>query len=151
MNELNGYDVEDLQVGMKAEYAKTLTEADVVLFAGASGDINPIHLNEDYAKTTSFGGRIVHGLLTASLISAAVGNQLPGPGSIYMSQSMRFKAPVKSGDTVRVEVIVRDVIEEKSRVVMETNCYVGDTLVIEGEALMMTSSMAERKKARVIA
>ena len=104
MNNLNGYDIEDLAVGMTAIFAKTITEADIVLFAAASGDNNAVHINEQFAKTTSFGGRIAHGFLTASVISAAVANRLPGPGAVYISQQMSFKAPVRPGDTVEATV-----------------------------------------------
>jgi 3-hydroxybutyryl-CoA dehydratase len=147
MNELGGHDLEDLEIGMSANYAKTLTEADVILFAGATGDVNAVHINEEYAATTPFGGRVVHGFLTAGLISAAIANKLPGPGTIYLGQSMRCKAPVKPGDTVNVEVTVKEVIAEKRRVVMKTDCYVGDTQVIEGEARVLVTSAADRAAA----
>ena len=100
MNEMNGYDIEDLRVGMSATFSKTITEADIVLFAGVSGDTNAIHINEEYAATTAFNGRIAHGFLSASVISAAVATRLPGPGSIYMDQHLRFLAPVRPGDTL---------------------------------------------------
>ena len=93
MNNLNGYDIEDLAVGMTAIFAKTITEADIVLFAAASGDNNAVHINEQFAKSTSFGGRIAHGFLTASVISDAVANRLPGPGAVYISQQMGSKRP----------------------------------------------------------
>lgn len=146
MNELNGYDIEDLYIGMTASYVKTLTDTDIVQFADVSGDSNAVHIDEEYAATTPFKGRVAHGFLTASLISAAVANNLPGPGSIYMSQSMRFKAPVRPGDTVKVEVKVKELLLEKCRVVMETHCYVGDTQVIDGEAMVMTTSILAREK-----
>ena len=92
MNDLNGYDIEDLSVGMSATFSKTITEADIVLFAGVSGDTNAIHVNEEYAATTAFKGRIAHGFLSASVISAAVANRLPGPGAIYMDQRLKFLA-----------------------------------------------------------
>ena len=94
MNEMDGHDVEDLHVGMRATFSKTITEADIVLFAGVSGDNNAMHVNEEFAATTRFGGRIAHGFLTASVISAAVANRLPGPGTIYLSQQLNFRAPV---------------------------------------------------------
>jgi 3-hydroxybutyryl-CoA dehydratase len=145
MNDLNGYDIEDLAVGMTAIFAKTITEADIVLFAAASGDNNAVHINENFAKTTSFGGRIAHGFLTASVISAAVANRLPGPGAIYISQQMSFKAPVRPGDTVEATVLVKEIILARSRVVLETTCRVGDLVVIEGEALVKTTSLAKRE------
>lgn len=144
MNDQNGYDIEDLQVGMTASYAKTITEADIVLFAGVSGDINAMHLNEEYAKTTPFGGRIAHGFLTGSLISAVIGNRLPGPGTIYLSQQMRFKAPVRAGETVEATVTVQSVDVVKARAVLQTVCKVAGKVVIDGEATVMASSKAKR-------
>lgn len=147
MNELNGYDIEDLAVGMTATFAKTITETDIILFAGASGDNNAVHINEEFAQSTSFGGRIAHGFLTASVISAAVANRLPGPGAVYVSQQMNFRAPVRPGDTVRARVSVREVNRERARVVLETVCRVGDTIVIDGEAVVKTTSRARRAAA----
>ncbi len=144
MNEMNGYDIEDLEVGMSATFAKTITEADIILFAGASGDNNAIHINDEFAKGTPFGGRIAHGFLTASVISAAVANRLPGPGTIYLSQQMSFRAPVRPGDTVHAQVSVKNVVRERSRVVLETVCRVGDTVVIDGEAVVKTTSRTTR-------
>lgn len=147
MNELNGYDVEDLEVGMTATFAKTITEADIILFAGASGDNNAMHINDDFARTTPFGGRIAHGFLTASVISAAVANRLPGPGTVYISQAMNFRAPVRPGETVQASVVVREVNRDRSRVTLETVCRVGETVVIDGEAVVKTTSRARRAKA----
>lgn len=149
MNDLNGYDIEDLAVGMTATFSKTLTEADIILFAGASGDINAMHINDEFARTTAFGGRIAHGFLTASVISAAVANRLPGPGAVYISQQMNFRAPVRPGDTVHARVTVREVQRERARVVLETVCKVGDTVVIDGEAVVKTTSQARRAAAAV--
>ena len=115
MNNLNGYDIEDLSVGMSATFSKTITEADIVLFAGVSGDTNAIHINEEYAATTAFKGRIAHGFLSASVSSAAVANRLPGPGAIYMDQHLKFLAPVRPGDTVHATVKVREVVAERGR------------------------------------
>ena len=147
MNAENGYDIEDLQVGMNATFAKTITEADIVLFAGVSGDNNAIHTNEEFARTTIFGGRIAHGFLSASVISAAVANRLPGPGTVYLSQSLRFKAPVKPGDTVHATVTVKSLNLEKARAELDTVCRVAGKVVIEGEALVMTSSSVRRAAA----
>lgn len=147
MNTENGYDIEDLQVGMTATFAKTITEADIVLFAGVSGDNNAIHTNEEFAQTTIFGGRIAHGFLSASVISAAVANRLPGPGTVYLSQALRFKAPVRPGDTVHATVTVKSLNPEKARAELETVCTVKGKVVIEGEALVMTSSSARRAAA----
>lgn len=140
MNALNGYDFEDLSVGMKASFAKTITEADIILFAGASGDNNAMHINEEFAKTTPFKGRIAHGMLTASVISAAIAGRLPGPGTVYLSQNLRFKAPVRPGDTVQATVTVKELQAEKRRVTLSTICTVGDKVVIDGEALVMPTS-----------
>ncbi len=136
MNELGGYEFEELRVGMSAAFAKTITEADIVLFAGVSGDNNAIHINEEFAASTLFKGRIAHGMLSASVISAAIANKLPGPGTIYMSQSLRFRAPVRAGDTVRATVTVKEIMPEKHRVLLGTDCTVGGQVVIEGEALV---------------
>jgi 3-hydroxybutyryl-CoA dehydratase len=139
VNEFGGYDIEDLSVGMTATFAKTVTDADIVLIAGVSGDNNPVHVNEDYARKTIFKGRIAHGMLSACFISTAIGTRLPGPGAVYVSQSLRFKAPVRVGDTVTARVTVDEVVPEKKRVILTTVCTVGDTVVVEGEALMMVS------------
>ncbi|OIP16312.1 MAG: (R)-hydratase [Comamonadaceae bacterium CG_4_9_14_3_um_filter_60_33] len=144
MNELNGYDIEDIQVGMSATFAKTISEADIVSFAAASGDNNAVHMNEAFAQTTAFKGRIAHGMLGASVISAALAGNLPGPGTIYLGQNLRFKAPVRPGDTVQATVTVTEVITDKCRVKLNTVCTVGGKVVIEGDALVMTTSRAQR-------
>ena len=140
MNALNGHDFEDLAVGMTATFAKTITEADIVLFAGASGDNNAMHINEEFALTTPFKGRIAHGMLSASVISAAIANRLPGPGTVYMRQTLEFRAPVRAGDTVHAKVTVRDMIAAKQRVILDTICTVGGTVVITGEAMVKVGS-----------
>ncbi len=145
MNELNGYDVEDLRVGMSASFAKTITEADVVLFAGVSGDNNAMHVNEEFAAATPFGGRIAHGMLTASVISAAIANKMPGPGTIYLGQNLRFRAPVRPGETVRATVTVTDIVVDRRRVTLSTVCRVGEKVVIEGDALVMTTTSQLRE------
>jgi 3-hydroxybutyryl-CoA dehydratase len=144
MNELNGYDFEDLAVGMTATFSKTITEADIVLFAGASGDNNAIHINEEFAQTTPFKGRIAHGFLTASTISAAIANKLPGPGTIYISQEMQFVGPVRPGDTVHAEVTIKELIQERHRVVLTTICRVKGAVVVQGQATVKTTSSAKR-------
>ena len=118
MNEIGGYEFEELRVGMSATYAKTITEADIVLFAAVSGDNNAIHTNEEFAAATIFKGRIAHGMLSASVISAALANKLPGPGAIYMSQNLRFRAPVRAGDTVHATVTIKELNPEKRRVLL---------------------------------
>lgn len=140
MQELHGYYLEDLTPGMTAMFAKTVTEADIVLFAGVSGDTNPVHLNQTFAEDTMFEGRVAHGMLTASFISSVLGTQLPGPGCVYLSQSLKFRAPVKAGDTVSARATVKAVNPEKRQVVLETICRVDDLVVIEGEALALVAS-----------
>ena len=137
MSDEHGYYLEDLEVGMTASYSRTVTDADVVLFAGISGDINPVHMSSEYAAATMFKGRIAHGMLTASFISTVLGTKLPGPGCIYVSQNLKFRAPVRIGDTVRSRVTVTAVDREKGRVALETTCCVGDTLVISGDAQLL--------------
>ena len=146
MNDLNGYHLEDLSVGMHATFAKTITEADIVMFAGASGDNNAVHINEEFAQTTPFKGRIAHGMLTASVISAAIAGRMPGPGTIYMGQNLRFKAPVRPGDTVHATVTVRELFPEKGRVSLTTVCTVNGKVVIEGDALVMPTSRTPRPR-----
>ncbi len=136
---MHGYYFEDLKEGMTASYSKTLTEADVVLFAGISGDDNPVHLNEEFARDTMFKGRIAHGMLTASFISTVIGTRLPGPGCIYVSQNLRFRAPVRIGDTVTAQVKVTGLREDKGFVTLETICTVGGKEVVTGEATVMVS------------
>ena len=133
---LRGYYFDELKVGMQEVFSRTITDTDLKLFAGVSGDTNPMHLNEEYAKTTPFGGCIVYGMLTASLISAVIGTKLPGPGCIYMNQTLRFTAPVRVGDTVYAVVRVKELIPEKTRALLQTQCFVKDTMVIDGEALI---------------
>ncbi len=136
-DELHGFFFEDLRVGQTAVVARTLTEADIVLFAGISGDTNPVHINEEFAAGTMFSGRIAHGMLTASFISTVIGTRLPGPGSIYLSQSLRFKAPVRVGDTLWARATVTELVPEKRRASLATTVTVRDKIVLEGEALVM--------------
>ena len=137
---LDGYSFEQLKIGMSATVSRTITETDLRNFSGVSGDTNPMHLNEEYARTTPFGGCIVHGMLTASLISAAVGTKLPGPGCIYMNQTLKFLAPVRVGDTVYAVVTITALDAAKKRVTLSTQCFVKDVLVIDGEALIKVPS-----------
>lgn len=136
-DELHGYYFEDLEEGMTDVYGKTITDADIVMFAGISGDINPVHLNHEFASQTMFEGRIAHGMLTASFISTVIGTKLPGPGCIYVGQSLRFKAPVRAGDTVRARVTVAKLVPEKRFAELKTVCTVGDKVVLDGEATVM--------------
>jgi 3-hydroxybutyryl-CoA dehydratase len=135
--EFYGYQFEELSEGMSAAFARTVTEADIMAFAGVSGDTNPVHLNEELASATMFGGRIAHGMLSASYISTVFGTKLPGPGCIYLSQSLKFKAPVKIGDTVVARVTVKSLIPEKRKALFDTVCTVGDKVVLSGEAEIM--------------
>lgn len=137
MEELRGKYVDEIEEGMSAVYTKTVTEADIVLFAGISGDTNPVHLDEAFAKQTMFKGRIAHGMLSAAFISTVFGTKLPGPGCIYLSQSLKFKAPVKIGDTVKARVKALSVDREKGRCNFVTTVEVGDTIVLEGEAQLL--------------
>ena len=143
MQELHGYYLEDLSVGMTSIFAKTVTEADIVMFAGVSGDTNPVHINQLFAESSLFKGRIAHGMLSASFISTVVGTRLPGPGCIYINQSLRFRAPVKAGDTVVARATVKEILPERRRVVLTTVCTVGETVVIDGEATMMVANRPE--------
>ena len=143
MEESHGYFLEELKVGMTDIYAKTITDADVVMFAGISGDTNPVHLNELFAGQTQFKGRIAHGMLSASFISTVFGTRLPGPGCVYLSQSLRFKAPVRVGDTVTARVTVKEVLTDKKRAIFDTVCSVDGKPVLEGEAMLMVNSRAD--------
>src|SRR6188474_2693115 len=127
---------EDLSVGMTETLKKTIDSSDVVGFAEVTVDRNPIHLSEHFAARTSFGKRIAHGLYTASLISAVLGTRLPGPGAIYISQTLNFRAPVKIGDTVLVTVTVAELMPEKSRARLSCVCSVDGEVVLDGEALV---------------
>lgn len=146
MQELHGYYIEDLEVGMTESYGKTVTDADVVMFAGISGDTNPVHINEGFAEGTRFRGRIAHGMLAASFISTVLGTRLPGPGCIYMTQSLNFRAPVKVGDTVLARVTVTSVDVDKKRIKLDTVCTVGERVVLDGEATLLVSSRAQAQQ-----
>jgi 3-hydroxybutyryl-CoA dehydratase len=137
---------EDLSVGMTERLSKTVSSSDVVGFAEVTGDRNPIHLSEHFAATTSFGTRIAHGLYTASLISAVLGTRLPGPGAVYISQTLNFRAPVKIGDTVEVAVVVTELIPEKFRARLSCTCAVGGETVLDGEALVKVPSRGGDKR-----
>ena len=131
------YYVEDLKPGMSESFAKTVTERDIALFGEVSGDVNPVHFDENFAKSTIFKGRIAHGVLSASYISTVLGMKMPGPGTIFMSLTTRFKAPVRIGDTVVATCTVREVNAEKRRLVFDCVCKVGDLTVVDGEAMVM--------------
>ncbi len=135
-----GLTIEDMTIGLSAVFSKTITDADIVLFAGVTGDTNPVHLDEEYAAATPFQGRIAHGMLTAGLISAVLGTKLPGPGAIYMSQTLRFRAPVRIGDTVVARAEVTDINTARRRVTLGCTCTVGEAIVADGEAVVMVPS-----------
>ena len=132
-----GKTVNELNVGDHAVFAKTISESDVYLYAGVTGDLNPAHVNQEYAEKTFFKGRIVHGMLCAGMISGVLGCKLPGPGTIYMKQELSFRAPVRIGDTVTARVEVKEIDVEKNRVRLITTCRIQDgTLVVDGEAFI---------------
>ena len=131
---------EDLSVGMTERYKKTVASSDVIGFAEVTGDRNPIHLSDHFAAKTRFGKRIAHGLYTASLISAVLGTRLPGPGAIYISQTLNFRGPVKIGDTVNVEVAVAELFAEKCRARLACTCTVANEIVLDGEAWVKVPS-----------
>jgi len=139
-DDLHGYWFEELKPGMSASFAKTVTEADIQAFAGLSGDFNPVHVNEEFAVTTMFKGRIAHGMLSAAFISTVFGMKLPGPGCIYVSRALKFKAPVRIGDTVTARVEVVGTVPEKKFVTFTTTCSVSGKVVIDGEATLMVPS-----------
>lgn len=132
--------IEDIEIGMTRHIQKVITDRDIQLFAEVSTDRNPVHLDEDYAQDTIFGGRIAHGMLTAGLVSAVIGEQLPGHGAVYLGQSLKFLAPVRPGDTVRAEVEVTDIDYSRRRVTMETRCTVDGKKVLVGEATVLAPS-----------
>ncbi|MGY5857811.1 MAG: MaoC family dehydratase [Candidatus Thorarchaeota archaeon] len=134
----------DLKLGQSAEITHTITEGDIQTFGDLSGDYNPLHFDEDWAKTTMFGGRIAHGILSASFVSTAIGMHLPGPGTIYMSQSMRFMGPVRIGDTITALVEVIKLNDEKERVTLKTTVTnQTDKVVLDGEAMVTLMKMKE--------
>jgi len=132
--------IEDMEIGMCRHLMKEVTDRDIQLFAEVSTDRNPVHLDDDYAHYTIFEGRIAHGMLTASLISAVIGEQLPGHGSVYLGQSLKFMAPVRPGDMVYTEVKVREIDHSRRRVTLDCRSSVGDTVVLKGEALVLAPS-----------
>jgi 3-hydroxybutyryl-CoA dehydratase len=135
---------EDLTVGQKASFGKTITEADIVLFAAVTGDTNPMHLNAEYAKDTIFKERIAHGMLAAGLITKVLGTQLPGPGTIYLSQTLKFRAPVRIGETVTATVEVMELHPDKHRATLSTICTVAGKSVLDGEAIVSVPSRASK-------
>ena len=134
---MSGKSINEIKIGDSAEFAKTISEADIYLFAGVTGDLNPFHVNEEYSRKTFFKGRIAHGMLLAGFISAVVGCKLPGPGAIYVKQELNFMAPARIGDTITARATVIEVITEKNRVVLRTTCTnQNDEIVLDGEAML---------------
>jgi len=131
---------EDLKIGQVGTLGKTITDADILMFAGVSGDTNPAHMDDEYAATTMFKTRIAHGMLSGAVISALFGTKFPGPGCIYVAQSLRFKAPVRVGDTLRVKAEITDLKPEKKFAVFRTTGTVRETVVVDGEATLMIPS-----------
>lgn len=136
----NGYFFEDLHIGQSATLSKTITEADIQMYSAVSLDTNPIHLDEEFARQSRFGGRIAHGMLSAGLISALLGTRLPGPGAIYLNQSLNFRAPVKIGDTVKAVIEITDLNQPRKSVTLRTRCFVKEGVVIDGEACVLVPS-----------
>ena len=132
-----GKTLQELRIGERAEFTKTISESDVYLYAGVTGDLNPAHINEEYAKRTFFKTRIVHGMLLGGFISGVLGNKLPGPGTIYLSQHLDFLAPVRIGDTITASIEVSEIMETEKRARLKTICVNQDGLkVLDGEALV---------------
>ena len=132
--------IEDIEMGMTRYIRKVITDRDIEQFAEISTDFNPVHLDEEYARDTIFEGRIAHGMLTAGLVSAVIGEQLPGHGTIYMSQNLKFLAPVRPGDLVHAEVKVVDMVIDKRRVKLDCRCEVNGKNVLVGEAIVLAPS-----------
>src|SRR5215467_8999143 len=146
MLELRTLFFEDLSIGMTETLSKTVASSDVIGFAQLTGDRNPIHLSEHFAAKTTFGRRIAHGLYTASLISAVLGTRLPGPGAVYVSQTLNFRAPVRIGDTVEVTVTVAELDPQRQRARLACTCRVGEAIVLDGEALVKVPSATKAKR-----
>lgn len=138
MAEIKGYTIDQLEIGQEASFTKTISEADVYMYAGISGDLNPAHIDEEYAKNTMFKTRIAHGMLTAGFISNVLGTKLPGPGTIYLSQDLKFTKPVYFADTITATITVEEIMVEKNRVVLKTICtnQNGD-VVVDGKATVL--------------
>ena len=132
--------IEDIEIGMSRSLRKMITDRDIEMFAEISTDHNPVHLDDDYANETIFEGRIAHGMLTAGLISAVIGEQLPGHGTVYLGQTLKFMAPVRPGDMVDAIVTVTDMDIGKRRVTMDTHCEIDGKKVLKGEAIVLAPS-----------
>jgi 3-hydroxybutyryl-CoA dehydratase len=143
MTAVTGYYFEDLQVGMEAAITHVITIQDIEAFSAITGDLNPIHLDEAWAAKTRFGGRIAHGMLTGGLVSAVIGTRLPGPGNIYIKQTLEFRAPVRPGDSITARVRVSRLEPTKNRVFLDTICSCGELEVLRGEAVIRVQSRDE--------
>ena len=132
--------IEELEVGMLRSLTKEVTDLDIELFAQVSTDRNPVHLDDAYAMDTIFEGRIAHGMLTAGLISAVIGEQLPGHGTVYLGQTLKVLAPVRPGDVVTAEVVVKEIDHARRRVTLDTRCLVAGKPVLKGEAVVLAPS-----------
>ena len=139
---MSGVFLEDLVVGQRVQRRRVVTAADIEAFAAVTGDDNPVHLDEAYAKTTRFGGRIAHGMLSAGYISAVLGTELPGPGAIYVSQTLNFRRPVRIGDEVTAEASIAEIDAQSGRVTLRTTCAVAGKTVVEGEAVVIAPRRA---------
>lgn len=136
MEELRGFYLEELEIGQTAVYVRTVTETDIVQYSQISGDDNPLHVNEEFAKQTVFKGRIAHGMLTCGYISAVLGTKLPGPGCAYINQNLNFRAPVRIGDTVQTRITIKEINSDSNKVVCESVCSIGEKVVIDGTATL---------------
>ena len=139
----HGLYLEDLKEGMSASFTRNVSDGDIVAFAEISGDNNPVHLDDAFAAGTMFKGRIAHGILTASYISTVIGTKLPGPGAIYLSQSLKFRAPVRPGDAVTATCTIAEIDRDKGRVKLDCACTVDGKTVLEGEALIMVAKKSK--------
>jgi 3-hydroxybutyryl-CoA dehydratase len=144
---MDGLSFEDLSLGQSARFAKTITESDILLFAAVSGDNNPVHLDAEAAASSFFGERVAHGMLTASLISGLLGTKLPGPGAVYVSQTLHFRAPVRIGQTVAATAEVTALDPDRRRATLRTRCTAAGVVVLEGEAVVMLPPFHARSEA----
>ena len=137
---LHGFFIEDLKVGQEAILSKTITEADIANFSGVTGDNNPVHISDDFASKTIFKKRVAHGFFTASLISTLIATKLPGPGSIYISQTLKFLAPAYIGDNILTKAIIQKIDKEKRRVNLLTECFISNKKILTGEAEILVDT-----------
>ena len=142
-NKLHGFFIEDLKIGQEAILSKTITEADIANFSGVTGDNNPVHISDDFASKTIFKKRVAHGFFTASLISTLIATKLPGPGSIYISQTLKFLAPAYIGDNILTKAIIQKIDKEKRRVNLLTECFISEKKILTGEAEILVDTKSE--------